>query len=775
MEFQKRYQFDPNTDLIGEGVFSRVYRATDTLLDRQVVLKYFTPEVAAKYQVLSRIKKIIALDHHNLCQYYDVAILRSRNVLGENEDVVVGIMEMLDGGNFREFVKKYPQYRDKLLVDVLNGLSYLHNKGIIYRDLRPENIMIRIESGEPVAKITDVGITKLSEGDENDPAAMIGSIEYMPPEQLNPKRYGKNGTVSTNLDLWSFGLLVYESVTDQKLFGSVGTGTSPGEVISNILHQFPLVQINALPGKYKQIVNQCLVKDAAERVQHASELVALFGRDALSPGKLAMEDIPIDSRPKIQPTADSPGKTGSVKQGYVTPDQQESEPQLPGPTTSIHIRSNSQKPDTPVFPKQLPAKAENEPVRPVDAPPVKAKRERVFVRHPDKSNGSQRKPIVSAARLPENQVPAAEPDPGNVYQERSIGPEIPVSQKVHDQEPVAVPVNPVPAKPVYREGTPRLTNRFQKEEQQRRRRKKIRGVLLTVLVMLMVAGAIYVNYYWPGQAKPIVVVPEPTVSSEPGFQSPPMIRVTGGTFMMGTDRPGAAENAKPAHTVKLESFWIGKYEVTVREFSLFISDTRHVTTADSLGFSWVYNGRDWVQGENVNWTNDISGKLIEVADMDVPVMHVSWADAMSYCDWLSKKTRQKFRLPTEAEWEFAARGGNKSNGYQYSGSNSLAAVGWFEGNAGKKVYKVGQKTANELGIYDMSGNVMEWCFDFYSESHYKTATPGNLYGPASGTEKVARGGSWFTPETLCRATYRVAYPATSRGGNIGFRLSRSGT
>jgi formylglycine-generating enzyme required for sulfatase activity len=147
---------------------------------------------------------------------------------------------------------------------------------------------------------------------------------------------------------------------------------------------------------------------------------------------------------------------------------------------------------------------------------------------------------------------------------------------------------------------------------------------------------------------------------------------------------------------------------------------------------------------------------------------------MNYCKWLSKETGQKFRLPTEAEWEFAARGGNNSNQYLYSGDNEIDQVGWFEANSKENVAKVGQKRPNELGLYDMSGNVMEWCYDFYRDNYYADTKRDNIFGPDTGTEKVARGGSWFTPNSLCRSTFRMAYPPNSRGGSIGFRICRTG-
>src|SRR5215217_6569021 len=167
MDFQERYEFNPKTDLIGKGGFSKVYKATDTLLERPVALKFFTGNLGDKYQVLNEIRKVIRFEHPNLCKYYDVAVLTSKNVLGEPERIEVGIMEYIDAGNFKTFTKKNPQHVDKLLVDVLRGLAFLHKHGIAHRDLKPQNILIKIVDDEPVSKITDFGISKLI-GSEDD-------------------------------------------------------------------------------------------------------------------------------------------------------------------------------------------------------------------------------------------------------------------------------------------------------------------------------------------------------------------------------------------------------------------------------------------------------------------------------------------------------------------------------------------------------------------------------------------------------------------------------
>ncbi|RYG43095.1 MAG: formylglycine-generating enzyme family protein, partial [Chitinophagaceae bacterium] len=305
---------------------------------------------------------------------------------------------------------------------------------------------------------------------------------------------------------------------------------------------------------------------------------------------------------------------------------------------------------------------------------------------------------------------------------------------------------------------------------QKRKRRKI--LLFTLLGLVLIAGFFFLEKFLfepatrPNKAS--------QVSATHGLlETPEMVLVEGGNFLMGNNANEAQENEKPAHNVILGSFLIGKYELTVREFSHFITETRYQTTSDSLGFSWIYKQGQWIKGENVNWTNDIYGRLIEVKDMDVPVIHISWVDAMNYCSWLSKVTKLNFRLPTEAEWEYAARGGKNSKRYLFSGGNNVDQVAWYDENSKQNLAKIGQKLPNELGIYDMSGNVMEWCYDYYSDNFYSVAKPENSFGPDSGTEKVARGGSWFTQDLMCRSTFRMAYPETTRGGNIGFRICRS--
>jgi formylglycine-generating enzyme required for sulfatase activity len=153
------------------------------------------------------------------------------------------------------------------------------------------------------------------------------------------------------------------------------------------------------------------------------------------------------------------------------------------------------------------------------------------------------------------------------------------------------------------------------------------------------------------------------------------------------------------------------------------------------------------------------------------VESVSWEDVQDFIRRLNERTGRNYRLPTEAEWEFAARGGNNSLGYQYAGGSNLGDVAWYEGNAGGKTHPVGQKRPNELGLYDMSGNVWEWCHDWYGV--YTPSAQTNPRGPANGSGRVDRGGSWDRVPQRCRVAYRGGVEAVGRYNVLGLRLART--
>lgn len=254
-----------------------------------------------------------------------------------------------------------------------------------------------------------------------------------------------------------------------------------------------------------------------------------------------------------------------------------------------------------------------------------------------------------------------------------------------------------------------------------------------------------------------------------------MVFVKGGTFTMGctAEQSDCWENEKITHSVTLNNFYIGKYEITVKQFGRFISESGYKTNADKNGWSFIQNGEDWLKKDSANWECGVTGARRDSGESDHPVIHISWNDAKTFCIWLSQKTGMKYRLPTEAEWEYAARGGDKAASepaYMYSGTDKPGNAGWFIDNSGNNTHAVGGKPPNILGLYDMSGNVWEWCNDWFE--NYKSPPQTNPKGPASGKEKALRGGSWLSFYWSMRVSNRSKYNHESPCSANGFRIAR---
>lgn len=220
-----------------------------------------------------------------------------------------------------------------------------------------------------------------------------------------------------------------------------------------------------------------------------------------------------------------------------------------------------------------------------------------------------------------------------------------------------------------------------------------------------------------------------------------MIAVKNGDFTMGAtseQEDDAESDEKPIHNVTLNSYYLGETEVTRALWKAVMGD---------------YN--------------------CSVDEGDLPVNHVDWSTCQEFIRRLNQLTGKNFRLPTEAEWEYAARGGNKSKGYKYSGSNNLEQVAWYEGNSDGKTHPVKTKKANELGLYDMSGNVWEWCSDWYGE--YSDTPQFIPQGATSGVARVRRGGCWYNCSEDCRVSYRFNGTPSSNTNTqaCGLRLALS--
>ena len=221
-----------------------------------------------------------------------------------------------------------------------------------------------------------------------------------------------------------------------------------------------------------------------------------------------------------------------------------------------------------------------------------------------------------------------------------------------------------------------------------------------------------------------------------------MVRVEGGSFIMGCQSgrdDDCSDDEKPAHRVQVDSFEIGKYEVTQALWQA-------------------------VMGENPSHFKGCA---------ECPVEEVSWNDVQTFLAKLNALTGQQYRLPTEAEWEYAARGGRHSRDYEYAGSNDVGAVGWYKDNGGDKTHPVGRKRANELGLHDMSGNVYEWVQDCWNDGYEGAPDDGRAWERGDCSRRVVRGGSWNYYPRILRPANRSWVATGNHSIDFGFRVTRT--
>ena len=244
-------------------------------------------------------------------------------------------------------------------------------------------------------------------------------------------------------------------------------------------------------------------------------------------------------------------------------------------------------------------------------------------------------------------------------------------------------------------------------------------------------------------------------------KGPKMKLVPGGDFYMGNDYSANADE-RPEHKVTLSSFLISYNEVTVKEYASFCR---------------------------------VTGHRLPEGNENAPINNITWEDAVMYCNWLSRASRLErcykltrdsnrfsavlipesngYRLPTEAEWEYASRGGQMTKAYAFSGSHDLDEVAWSINNSGNSAHDVAQKKPNELGLYDMTGNAMEWCYDWYKKEYYENSSESNPSGPESGVSKVCRGGNFMCRPDVLRNSRRFNLDPAQTDGLAGIRLVKN--
>ena len=304
------------------------------------------------------------------------------------------------------------------------------------------------------------------------------------------------------------------------------------------------------------------------------------------------------------------------------------------------------------------------------------------------------------------------------------------------------------------------------------------------------------GFVFVSEARPAPTPHSAPVREEVVQPTPPdnMIFIAGGTFQMGDQFGDGYDDEKPVHSVTLSDFYLGATEVTLAKFSEFIESSGYTTSAEKHGTSFIWTGSKWENKAGINWRHDEQGNERTAGKWNHPVIHVSWLDAVAYCNWRSKEelltpvytisgtnvsanwSANGYRLPTEAEWEYAARSGGRRE--KWSGTSSESDLTAYANKSGiedgyEYTAPVGSFRTNGLGLSDMSGNVWEWCWDWKDSAYYGKSAKRNPKGPSSGFNRVIRGGSWIINSRICRTAYRHSSTPGNRNDNFGFRLARS--
>ena len=721
-EFFKRYKYSIRTDKIGGGAFGTVYRAFDEILNREVAIKVSEVKIMGGKEFslkdeFDAIKDVPV--HPNIANYEELITLEMPNGIFD-----YAIMQFYKDGNLSSFIKSNPTFdqKEQVALDLLNGIIHLHAHKVVHRDLKPGNILIVKRGDKIIPVITDFGLSKNAEMEGQSRFSNSfggGTLKYSSPEQLKAEK------LRLNTDLWAYGVIVHEIFTGKNLFMAQNITGASAEAEKEIYEQIIGVDIssmiNELPGKWQEVVKQCLVRDGAKRIKSGVAVKALI------------ENGPSTEPPKETFTDDATQIMGNESEAFIDDE------------TIIDDGKSTQKKTV----KKEPIQQKEQPKKQVDSKYAKVLQEEKAQKKKMLVGGGIALVAIACFVLFVIKPWESNINPVVLKEFTSLKTEadsLANENKWSDALVKYKAANTLIANDVVKDSVASLTNKIKEravaeENTSWKNAKKKNTIQGYKSYKTSYAKGIYtksadsaiakIETYLKSAAAKKRLAAEQAKEKLKRLPSPiqkllkDMVYVKGGTFTMGctSEQNNCSNDQKPSHPVTLSSFNIGKYEVTISQWQA-------------------------VMGSNPSYTEGCA---------ECPLQTVSWNKIQDFIRKLQKLSGKRFRLPTEAEWEFAARGGNRSKGYRYAGSNSMSSIAWYKENSNEKVHPVGQKDSNELGLYDMSGNVNEWCSDWYDADYYASSPSTNPKGPSSGVQRVTRGGTFSYP-----AGYSSYFDVSSR-------------
>jgi formylglycine-generating enzyme required for sulfatase activity len=771
----------PDYEVLGElgrGGMGVVYLAQNKLMGRKEVLKVVSRDLMTRRGVLDRFLREI----RNAAQLHHTNIVTAYSAIRAGESMVFA-MEYVEGYDLAQFVKVRGPLPVPLACNFIHqaavGLQYAHEQGMVHRDIKPGNLILARKGNKPVVKVLDFGLAKATregplDGSLTQEGQMLGTPDYIAPEQsLNATK------ADIRADVYSLGCTLYYLLSGGPPF----SGSSLYEVLQ-AHHSMEARPLNLLrpevPWELAAVVGKLMAKDPARRYQTPAEVAQALKPffKPVGPGTAASR---LQLSPAIRPAA-----------GHVV---------------------TRQRPE-PAIDRATPVKSTR---RPPTKKPLEATEADAGWQDLLETADGEREPTAAAPQEPVALAanlahwpwfwPAAAAGLlllglliGWVVGNRKVKTKdgVIVPEKVADHA-IVPPVTPAPrpalsTAPAHdHQQLTSWTSRAKANRDLNRPDDRHDGLGFRVVVDAEGGLAGRLDSARAGSPKEAESPPTPSsgskapVSSEAGqlgsavrrsadWTSPStgmtFLRIPGGEFMMGSpeEDEDASDDEKPAHKVRVSPFLLGVTEVTQAQY-------KDVTGHNPSWFSTAGRGKEAVAGE--------------VTDR-YPVENISWLDAIRYSNALSKKDglapyyvigdrdveaastyASGYRLPTEAEWEFACRAATSTKYSFGSDPSQLRKYAWYSANSGGISHGVGQKHPNAFGLYDMHGNVWEWCWDCYGASYDERSRADSPLGVPEASGRVDRGGGWDNYPRYCRSANRRGGPPANRNYALGFRLARS--